>query len=199
MRRPTTTRAGARSCTRSCSGDSPSFAITPTAIAELWAAEDETLRASEAVIGSGAVQIEEVPSLDLAIITLPENAPDAGGHRFGSQWVLGLHPMAVNNATERLALLSMRGSSYEFTYRYESWVQYRSRRPRPRVDLRPLADELTAEEKSGGHWVFEGVETLTPRLYLQGAKDSSLTPSTFRSRLEAHLATDAPAWNPYVS
>jgi hypothetical protein len=180
-------------------GRLPELCDHPDRYRQLWAVEDETLSASEAVVRSGAVQIEEVPSLDLAVITLPENAPDGGGHRFASQWVTGLHPMAVNNASERLALLSMRGSSYEFTYRYESWVQYRSRRPRPRVDLRPLADELTADETSGGHWVFEGVETLTPRLYLRGAEESSLTPSTLRSRLEAHLATSEPAWNPYVS
>ena len=31
-------------------------------------------------------------------------------------------------------------------YRYETWVQYTSRRPRARVDLTPLAEELTAEE-----------------------------------------------------
>jgi hypothetical protein len=166
-------------------GRLPELCDHPDRYQQLWAVEDETLRASEAVVRSGGVQIEEVPSLDLAVITLPENAPGGGGHRFACQWVTGLHPMAVNNVTERLGLLSMSGSSYEFTYRYESWVQYRSRRPRPRVDLRPLADELTADETSGGHWVFEGVETLTPRLYLRGAEESSLAPS--------------PAWNPYVS
>jgi len=180
-------------------GRLPELCDHPDRYRELWAAEDETLTASEAVIGSGAVHIEEVPSLDLAVISIPKDAPDTGGHRFGSQWVTGLHPMAVHNATERLALLSMRGSRYELTYRYESWVQYRSRRPRPRVDLRPLAEELTADETSGGHWVFEGVETLTPRLYLVGAEESSLVPGIFRSRLEESLETSAPAWNPYVS
>lgn len=165
---------------------------------DLWEDEDHTLTTSEAMIRAGRVEIEDVPSLDLAVVKVPVDAPDAGGHRFGSQWVRGLHPMALNNATARFAVLLMRGSSYEFTYRYESWVQYRTRRPRPRVDLWPLADDLNGDESSGGRWVFEGVETLAPRLYLSGADESSLSPATFRQRVEAHLASAPPAWDPYA-
>ena len=54
---------------------------------------------------SGAVTIEEVPELDLAVVGIPEGAPDGGGHRFGGSWVRGLHPMALHNATARGALL----------------------------------------------------------------------------------------------
>ena len=107
--------------------------------------------------------------------------------------------MAVNNATSMFAVLSVRGRRYEFLYRYESWIQYRTRTPRPRVDLRPLAEELTAGETSGGRWVFEGVEALVPRLYLNGSDESSLSPGLFRSRLEAYLAAATPAWDPYAS
>lgn len=165
---------------------------------DLWDDEDHTLTTSEEVIRSGHVEIEDVPSLDLAVLKVPVDAPVAGGHRFGSQWARGLHPMAVNNATQRFAVLLMRGTSCEFTYRYETWVQYRSRRPRPRVDLRPLADNLNGDEASGGRWVFEGVETLVPRLCLSGADESSLSPAMFRQRLEAHLATAPAAWDPYA-
>ena len=107
--------------------------------------------------------------------------------------------MAVNNATSMLSLLTIRGARYEFTYRYESWVQYRSKRPRPRVDLAPLAEQLTADETSGGRWTAEGVDGLTPRLYLAGADESSLAPDHVRSRLVDHLATAAPAWDPYAT
>jgi len=50
----------------------------------------------------------------------------------------GLHPMAPHNATERGALLTVQGRRYRFTYRYESWVQYRTRAIRARVDLSGL-------------------------------------------------------------
>jgi hypothetical protein len=156
------------------------------------------LTASERLVSSGHVTIEEIPDLDLAVVRVPPGAPDGGGHRFGGQWVAGLHPMAINNATDCFSVLSVRGQSYSFGYRYESWVQYRSRRPRLRVDLQPLADELTTLEPGGAHWEFDGVGPIIPRLSLHGADDSALSPDDFRSRLEAHLRAGPSAWDPYA-
>jgi hypothetical protein len=93
----------------------------------------------------------------------------------------------------------VRGQRYEFSYRYESWVQYRSAVPRPRVDLTPFAAELSAEEPSGARWIFEGVAELSPRLHLSGAPESSIDPADFRARLLAFLASAPPAWDPYAS
>jgi hypothetical protein len=171
----------------------------PDRYRQWWAEEDATLTASEELFASGRVAIEEVSALDLAVLTIPTDAPDAGGHRFGGRWVKGLHPMAVNNATERGAVLSVRDHRYEFTYRYESWVQYHSRRPRLRVDLGPLADELTADEPGNARWVWEGASVLTPRLYLDGGDDSAIDPEPFRARLERFLTGAPPAWDPYRS
>ncbi len=66
--------------------------------------------------------------------------------------------MAINGATERGAVLTLRGNHYELAYRYESWVQFRSRPVRPRVDLAPLAERLNAEEAEAGgtaRWVAD--------------------------------------------
>jgi hypothetical protein len=93
--------------------------------------------------------------------------------------------------------LLLQGPHVEFQYRYESWVQLASRRPPPRVDLTALAQELNQEETSGGRWAFDGVEQITPRLHLQGSTATSLRPEMIRRRLEQHLATGAPAWDPY--
>jgi hypothetical protein len=169
----------------------------------LWAEEDATLRASEEAIASGAVEIAEVPDLDLAVVTVPEHAPSAGGHRFGGAWVHGLHPMAVHNATERGALLTRRARHYEFAYRYESWVQFRSRCVRPRVDLSPLAEQLNTEETHGVTWTAEPVSGLTPALTMTGEgtagrhEESGIAPERFVALVEAHLRTAPPAWDPY--
>ncbi len=165
---------------------------------ELWVAEDAVLQDSEAALASGAATIEEVPDLDLAVVRLHERAPSAGGHRFGELWSNGLHPMALCNATERFGVMTARGNSFEFSYRYETWVQYQSRRPRQRVDLRPLADVLSELEPPGARWVFEGVGFLIPRLFLVGAPESALGEEEFRRHLEAHLASGAGAWDPYA-
>jgi hypothetical protein len=162
---------------------------------DLWAEEDATLQASEDAIASGHVQIEEVPELDLAIVTVPEQAPKSGGHRFGGGWVQGLHPMAVHNATDRGALLTRRGRHYEFAYRYESWVQFRSRAVRPRVDLSPLVVQLNREE-ANGLWSADDVSALTPVLSMSGA-ESRLPPERFVSLVEAHLRAARPAWDPF--
>ena len=164
----------------------------------LWADEDATLAESERLITSGKVRIDEVSALDFAVVNVPDDAPHSGGHRFASQRVAGLHPMAVHNATRCLSILTISGRAFEFAYRYESWVQYRTVRPRPRADLGPLADQLSIAETSGGRWIFEGAGALIPRLYLVDADESSLPAARFRSMLEGYLGSAPPAWDPYT-
>jgi hypothetical protein len=106
--------------------------------------------------------------------------------------------MALHGRTERFAMLVIREQSYEFTYRYETWVQYQSRRPRARVDLSHLAGELNAKESGAGVWTADPVSELTPRLRLEGAQHSAMSPSTFRVLLEAHLRRARPAWDPFL-
>ena len=170
----------------------------PDRYKELWEEEDATLRESQSVLASGRAALEEVPDLDLAVFVLPEDGPRSGGHRFGGRWVPGLHPMALHGRTERFAMLVIREQSYEFTYRYETWVQYQSRRPRARVDLSHLTDELNANESGPGVWRADPVSELTPGLRLEGAQHSAMSPSTFRLLLEAHLRKAPPAWDPYL-
>ena len=47
-----------------------------------------------------------------------------------------VHPMALNGATSYRRLLLVDDSSYTYTDRYETWVQFRTRPPLFRVDLR---------------------------------------------------------------
>lgn len=181
-------------------GRLPEICDRPDRWRALWADEDEILTESEAALASGSVKITEVPDVDLAVVTVPERAPSGGGHRFGGQWVQGLHPMAVHNATERGAMLTVRGRHYEFGYRYESWVQFRTRAVRPRVDLGPLANALTAAEAARGGtvpWAAEPVSALTPRLAPPAGEESGLDPAIVRNLVETHLRTAPPAWDPY--
>lgn len=163
----------------------------------LWAEEDASLAASEAALATGQATVDEVADIDLAVVTVAEDAPRAGGHRFAGEWAFGLHPMAICNATGRFAVLIIRGQSYELFYRYETWVQYRSRRPRRRVDLTALAERLNGEERGHGQWVAEPVSGLTPALRLQGSDQSDISPTRFRALAEGYLRSGRPAWDPY--
>ena len=60
-----------------------------------------------------------------------------------TRWRCTRRPSAVPCST-------VRGRHYQFAYRYESWVQFRSRPVRPRVDLAPLATALSEAESAAG-------------------------------------------------
>jgi len=165
---------------------------------ELWADEDATLTASDAAFATGRATIDERPDLDLAVVTVAEDAPAGGGHRFGGEWVGGLHPMAVNTRTERVTLAELRGRRYEVELRYEGWVQMHSRPVRARRDLAPLAARLQDEETGDAVWSATPVSGLLPRLRLGDGQESSLTPDRFLALLADHLRTAPPAWDPYA-
>ena len=169
----------------------------PAQTRELWADEDAQLDADLALFASGSVTIDEVPELDLSVVTLPPSTRSAGGHRFGALWSGRIHPIALHAAVDGFTVLVRQGGWCELRYRYESWVQYVSRRPRLRVDLTPLADELSSLEPGGRRWIFDGVSALTPALHLDGPEDSDLEPDDVRARIEHALRTGVPAWNPY--
>jgi hypothetical protein len=164
----------------------------------VWADEDATLAASDAAFESGRAVIDERPDVDLAVVTVAEDAPESGGHRFGHEWIDGLHPMAVNNRTERITVARIRGRRYDVELRYEGWVQMQSRPVRPRRDLAPLAARLQDEETGAAVWSATPVDGILPRLHLGDGQESSLTPDRFVGLLTDHLRTAAPAWNPFT-
>lgn len=162
---------------------------------DLWADEDANLTISESAIAQGVVTIEELPDVDLAIVTIPDSMAAHRGHRFAGMSFDSIHPMAMHNATGCFRLLVVHGRRYQFVDRYETWVQYRSRQPLPRVDMRPLADSLNERERGSAQWSAAAPGGLTPTLRV--ADDSSLGPEVVRDMVAAHLRRSPPAWNPY--
>ena len=163
----------------------------------LWEAEDEKLSASEDLIEQGLVTIEERPDLELAVVRMPEDLAARRVHRFTQQRLAVCHPFALHNKTRCTRLLILQGRRVELQYRYEGWVQMTSRRPALRVDLSELASELNQEEDAGGRWVFDGVDQITPRLHLEGCAETLIPVEAIVKRVEHHLRTGRPAWNPY--
>lgn len=162
---------------------------------DLWAEEDQQLSESEAAMADGIVRIIEHPDIDidLAVVTAT-GATRWSGHRFGHGRYDGVHPMAIHNATNRSVILLVTDYSYRFTYRYETWVQYRSCPLRARVDLAPLAERLTAMDDSP--WVADLIDPLTPELQPTGP--SCLSPTTVTDGIADHLRTAPPAFDSYA-
>jgi uncharacterized protein DUF6687 len=165
----------------------------------LWEQEDAHLGESIAAIEQGVVTVDERDDLDLAVVTVPEHWATRASHRFTQRWTEAVHPMAVDNATERTRILLVQGRSYRLELRYETWVMFVSRRVAPRPDLRDLARHLDTLEIDGAHWQAEPPGALTPRLSLAGTAESSLDPDRFRHEVEHFLATAAAAWDPFAA
>lgn len=150
----------------------------------LWAEEDEWLEETERDLASGRIAIEEVPQLDLAIVTArTEREP---------------HVMALHNRTDAFRVALIRGQQFGLTYRYESWVLYRSRPVLPRVDLQGLAERLTDLEPGAVEWQADAVDDLTPQLRPVGGA-SELDAARFVDELTAWLAAASTTWSPYAS
>ncbi len=165
----------------------------------LWVDEDEQLTVSEAALASDAATIVEDTDLDLAVLTINDELGPLGGHRFAGRSFEGFHPMALHNATDRIAVLLVHDRTYRFTYRYEGWVQFCSRLVRRRVDLEPLAIALTERESSGAVWASTPPGDLTPELFVVGDGQSSLEACNVVDAVRAHLRTAPAAWNPWAT
>ena len=163
---------------------------------QLWEGEDEKLSSSDELIDRGVITIEERPELDLAVVRLPRDLAAQSVH-FTQRRLEECHPFVLHSRTKCGRILMVQGERVSLQYRYESWVQVVSRRVLPRVDLKPFAKELNREESSGGKWVFDGVERITPRLDLEGSGASSIAAGSIQKRLEGFLATAPAAWNPF--
>jgi hypothetical protein len=168
----------------------PELISNISAFEPVWRKDDVRLTTTEDLIERNLIVVEEKPDLDLAVLRA---ADGPGSTQPMAEW----HECAMHGRTERARLVLIQGRQFEFRYRYESWVQFQSRRVLPRVDLQPLAQELNEIEESTGHWVFEGVGSITPSLHFESELPSSIEPESIVPRLEHHLRIGAPAWNPY--
>lgn len=162
---------------------------------EFWADEDAQLSECEAAVRNGDVQLAEHPEVDLAVVTVPDGRRWSG-HRFGGRRYDGVHPMAIHNATDRTGLLLIADGTFRFTYRYETWVQYRSRPVPRRVQLRPLAELLTEADEV--LWSSDPIEEITPELGPVNGSASGLRPDQVIQLIADHLRSAPPAFDPFA-
>jgi hypothetical protein len=156
-----------------------------------WDSEWAAMLRSKTALVTGQVELHEIPHVDLAVAQSPEI----------------LHPMVINQNTERLRVLTARpGGYYCLRYRYETWVQFASRPVKPRVDLAPIQSRLQDIEREDVAWTFGGLGSITPT-FQPLAPDgqpapSSLSLETLLDELVAYYEReqDNPAlqWNPYA-
>lgn len=128
-----------------------SMLVSPREHDLTWIGEYSDVIRAESMLTSGAVEIIDHDGIDLSIMHTP----------------LRLHDITRFTAMRNFRVLTVRTeNTYIVEYRLESWVQYASRRPLPRIDLRPLAARLNLFERNPGTWRAEPSAERTPRLLL---------------------------------
>lgn len=162
-----------------------------------WRDQFEHLEFSQSLVATGKVDIEERPEHDLAIVRIPDDVPERTVRRYLYAEQAAVHPFAINTATQCNRILRIYRGSLEFHYRYESWLRFTSWRPMLRVALEDFADRLNEAEEASGTWRGEDVNTVIPRLYLDGCQRTSIAEDQFVALLEEYLANAPAAWDPY--
>jgi len=162
-----------------------------------WHEQDAQLQESESLIAKGDVRIEEIPESDLAIVHIPDGLPALNVRRYLQSERASVHPFAIHNATNCNRIVRIQNGSYEFQYRYESWLQVVSRPPLFRVDLNGLAGQLNFMEAAAGTWRADKVTEIVPRLFLEGTDRSSITEEAFIEEVREYLSEQPVAWDPY--
>ncbi|HSJ74351.1 MAG TPA: DUF6687 family protein, partial [Miltoncostaeaceae bacterium] len=144
----------------------------------LWGPEWARVEGDNALIDAGDASVEDHPAADLAIVRTPRP----------------LHDMAVHPRTGRMRILTaLPDGTLTVGHRYETWVDYASRRLPARVDLAPLLPVLQGLEREPGVWRFDGVEPIRPRLYLSDPRGRAAPSSLGAERLADLLAGVPPA------
>lgn len=173
----------------------------PDAFEELWKPEDDFLARSDEALTNGAITMQEYPDVSLCVIRVSEDLRTDADRARARRNDLPCHPMTINNNTECDRILIMEGANYILTYRYESWVQYISAPPMPRVDLSPLADSLSDNEPDGHTWAFSGVAEISPVLQVQDSDgnpvESAIPADDLIDRVVDFLEGAEEAWDPY--
>jgi hypothetical protein len=162
-----------------------------------WSDEETHLAKSTALIEGGTVRIEEFPELDLAVVRIPGAIPIRTVRHYLQPELAAIHPFAIHSATDCSRIIRIYGDCFDFYFRYESWLQFVSRRPLLRVKLDQLADDLNSEETAAGRWRADDIADINPRLYLEGVDRSAIPTERLISRLRDYLSNAPVAWDPY--
>jgi hypothetical protein len=166
--------------------------------ARYWQHDDADLEATLDDLGAGRVRIEEVPEVDLAVVTRVSGPPDgreAGGDLSGRPDAI--NQVALHSTTAAPRILVFDGGRCELYLRYETWVRYVSRPVPLRPDLAPLAEQLSALEPSGLRWGADGIGSLVTGMRPDGDRRTDLAPELVSRTVIDYLKSAPPAWDPF--
>ncbi len=163
-----------------------------------WQDDDAAFERSLEDLRTGAVRIEEVGGVDLAVVTRKDGTRDFEEEAVvsGGGGIVGCE-VALHSTTPASRILTFAGEGCELYLRYEGWVRYVSRSVPLRPDLVPLAEQLTAAEPAGVTWRADGVGSLVTRMRPEPQGKSDLDPAMISRTIVSYLKSAPPAWDPF--
>lgn len=156
----------------------------------LWQIEEDIFLASEAALTRGDVVIEEIPEPDLAIITFKPDFFQSGKslmHCVTKEF----SQLSLFNRIDSFRILYQCGKMVCLQYRYESWVNYVSKFHPPRINLQPLATQLSRMEAEYKNWKADSVNDIIVWLRLHGALESDIAPDKLRKMIIDFLGVNS--------
>lgn len=174
----------------------PDLLEHPERFREHWADEEEALVASQRALQLGEATVEERPESALAVVRLAKSIAAAHG-AVGHATEIGLHRAAVHAVTAAPRVLVLEPERSTYYDRYETWVRLVSRQLPRRVDLQPLAAQLTAAEPAGLQWTADPPGCTEAVLACAGR--TGIPEVELIEALCRHLAEAPPAWDPYAA
>jgi hypothetical protein len=169
----------------------------PERWAALYAGEEARLDASLAAFADAVADLEELAGPQLAVVRVARSVAGASGTVGAGAGVgIGLHPAAIHARTAMPRVLVLEPERSTYYDRYETWVRFTSAALARRVDLRPLADELTAAEPGGRRWTADPPSSTRPVLSCEQA--SAIGEAELLAAVAGHLESAPPAWEPFA-
>lgn len=178
---------------------------SPERFHDLYDEEESAYLSSLAAVAAGLASIEELAEVHLAVVRVEHavagapgevgtpgavaRAGDGGGR-------IGLHPAAIHAHTAMPRVLVLEPARTTYYDRYETWVRFVSAELPRRVDLQPLAAELSAVDRAALCWRADPAAQIRPLLACEGR--SAIPEAELLARLTDHLATSPPAWDPFA-
>jgi hypothetical protein len=114
-----------------------------------WLEEEAKLEATNALLQSESVTLQEVESLDLAIFSIPLKEIEEDGQLFhpSLSWDVQLHPIGLNSLTSCSRILLQAGQNRVFYFRPDSLAICHKGLVPGRKNLQSLVDRLNLKER----------------------------------------------------
>ena len=157
-----------------------------------WQDEECKLEATDNLLQSESIALQELEGLDLAIFSIPLKEIEEDGRLFHPtlNWDSQLHPISLHSHTSCSRILLQAGGNNVFYFRPDSLTTCNKGLVPERKDLQSLVDLLNAQEAEAETWSCTPVQAPKSTIRTRPGMPSQVSDDEFQSALAEFLASD---------